>query len=88
MTRTKRLALEWYEGLISGSEKDDRTQLVMGAKPTLDILARLMKRKLEALENKTDFNTPAWQFELAKSLGQKEALKDLLKLLTPVIEEN
>ena len=86
MTRTKRLATAWYSDLGSEDDKNLRTQLVLGATPTLEILKRLLKRRLEALEDQTDFDSPAWQFHLAKSLGQKEELKDLIKLLTHIEE--
>lgn len=85
MTRIKRLATAWYSDLGDG-DKELRTQLVLGAAPTLNILKQILKRRFEALENDTDFDSPAWQFHLAKSLGQKEELKELLKLLTHVEE--
>lgn len=86
MTRTKRLATAWYSDLRGEDDKDLRTQLVLGASSTLEILKRLLKRKLEALEDQTDFDSPAWQYQLAKSLGQKEEIKELIKLLTHIEE--
>lgn len=86
MTRIKRLATAWYSDLRAEDDKELRTQLVLGAAPTLEILKRILKRKLEALEDQTDFDSPSWQFQLAKSLGQKEEIKDLLKLLTHIEE--
>jgi hypothetical protein len=72
-------------GAKTDEEKAKLVQQVSAAKPTLDLLAKLVTKRYEKLDKKYDFDSPAWQFELAKEMGQKEELNDLLRLLTPII---
>lgn len=87
MTRQPKLSTDWYRDCVSASEKEDRTKQVMSASPTLQLLARLIATRLDALDNSYDYDTPAWQYKLANDQGRKQELKALLKLLTPVIEK-
>lgn len=80
----KRLHTKWFEGL-SDEEKVSTEQMVRAARPTLELLAKIIRKDLANLEKKTDYDSPAWQYKLAHDNGAKEKLNDVLNLLTPII---
>lgn len=83
----KSFGTDWFKDLSTATEKDDRAQMVVSASPTLQILANILTKRLNDLEDTYNYDTPAWQFKIASDLGGKKELKYLLKLLTPVLEQ-
>lgn len=86
-TRIKKFSVDWYKDCLTAAEKDDRTKQILSAAPTLQVLANLVYSRLEQLDNHYDYDTPAWQYKLANDQGRKQEMKALLKLLTPVLEQ-
>jgi hypothetical protein len=72
---------------MSDSEKSAREQMVLGSVSVLDILSKILRKERAALERKYDYNSAAWQYELAMDNGQKKKIDDLLNLIDPVIEK-
>lgn len=87
MVRKRKLHTAWFENGMTDSEKTEREQLILMSEPALKVLASLLQKELTSLEKKVDYDSPAWQYEIALDNGKKKKLHDLITLLTPVIGE-
>jgi hypothetical protein len=86
--RQRKLHTKWFTQGMSAQEKADIEQTVRSAEPTLQLLAKILRRELSSLERKYDYTSPAWQYELALDQGQKKKLVELIELLTPIIGDD
>jgi hypothetical protein len=76
---------EWYRGCTNDAEKQERKEMVMSAKPTLDILHRMVKTKLAEKEMVANsaalYDSPSWPYLQADKTGEMRVLKDMLEIL-------
>lgn len=76
---------EWYKGCINDVEKQERKELVKSAKPTLDVLRKILSDKLKEKEmvalSTATYDSPSWPFLQADKAGEMRVLKDTLDIL-------
>lgn len=87
MARKRRLHPQWFEKGMTETEMAEREATILSSGPTLQILADILRKEKQALDRKYDYDSPAWQYQVALDNGQKKKLDDLLTLLTPIIGE-
>ncbi len=83
-----KLKLDWFHGLKE-EEKRERKELVLSARPTLDVLRGILVKRLKELDvletSKESYDSPSWALQQADLIGSKRELKRMIDLLT--IEE-
>lgn len=76
---------EWYKGCVNDIEKQERKALVKSAKPTLDVLKKVLTDKLKEKESiaisATSYDSPSWPYLQADKTGEMRVLKDVLEIL-------
>lgn len=87
MPRKRRLHTNWFDVAMSVEDKEQREKIILASGAALEILASIVRKKKMYLDQKTKYEGPEWQFNVAKDLGRKEEINDLLLLLDPVIGE-
>ena len=77
----------WFVGASTEEEKQARRQIVVGSTDLLQLLAELLKRKLESKHKaalaKTDYDSPSWALLQADSVGERRALSEMISMLQP-----
>lgn len=76
---------EWFRGLKTPQEKDERRELVKAHAPVLEVLKEILEKqladKLKVQQSKTAYGSPAWPYEQADSNGEQRALTSVVQLL-------
>lgn len=76
---------DWYKG-CPHDQKKERKELVMSAKPTLEVLRNILIEKLKEEEAKSvakdAYESPSWPYYQADHLGTVRTYKALISLLT------
>jgi hypothetical protein len=84
-----KLSTQWYAGLGSDSERQERKALVVGSMTTLKVLKKLLETRKKDLEDVMvsidAYSLPSWPYWQADRIGAIRTLKETIALLT--IEE-
>jgi len=77
--------VQWYKGCKTPQAKKDRKEMVFSAKPTLTLLKELLVKRVKEIDTnaltKAGYDTPAWAYLQADTIGSKRAYLEVLSLL-------
>ena len=81
-----KLLIEWFKYDCKQEDRDERRQLVLSAKPTLEILRKIIQERLngkhDERRSRKNYDSPNWALIQADLLGAERELEELLDLLT------
>jgi hypothetical protein len=85
------MKVEWWKYDCTQEERDERKALVRSAKPTLDVLRKMLEKRLEDIHSRrlsnSLYDSPNWPYMQADLLGSERVLTELVELLTIVDED-
>lgn len=78
---------EWFKDAVGDAARQERKELVKGAKPTLDVLKNILQKReavavMEMTAMKTYDTGAAWPYQQADYISQIRCLRELIQLLT------
>lgn len=76
---------EWTRDCPDDATKQERRDMVKSARPTLDVLRKILRTKLEEQEAAafatSAYDSPSWPYLQADKNGRMALLKDLIDLV-------
>ncbi len=78
---------DWYKDVAKDEKlRDERKQLVLLSRPLLEVLSKIMDRRIEELTQKQtelkEYDSPSWAMKQADYIGSMRTLNEVKNLLT------